>query len=132
MLDGLRRLGSGATRGGRKASARNAELLDAIWGALNVARDNKALVVAADGAIVNINRLASQLCGRSGEDLVGKSALPELFEGPPAAHPSATTARWETVLKAASGARIPVEVTYERLGPELQALEIDAMRDPRE
>jgi hypothetical protein len=38
-------------------------LLDVVWEALNVARENKALVMACSGTIININRLAEHLCG---------------------------------------------------------------------
>jgi diguanylate cyclase (GGDEF)-like protein len=114
------------------ASANNEELLAAIWAALNIARDYKALVVAKDGAIININQLAAQLCERTAEELVGRCAIAELFEGQQAPQLAGTIERWETELKAASGTRIPVEVTYERLSTDLQELEVYAIRDLRE
>ena len=40
-------------------------LLDVVWEALNVARENKALVMACSGTIIKINRLAAELCGAS-------------------------------------------------------------------
>ena len=55
-----------------------------------------------------------------------------LFESPQSPHPAATTERWEAMLKTASGARIPVEVTYEALGTDLEDLEVYAIRDLRE
>ena len=75
---GLSVPGRGPARNAR--NARNEELLDAIWEALNVARDNKALVVARQGTIININARASQLCGRSRDELIGMSVFAELFE----------------------------------------------------
>src|ERR1043166_8922836 len=94
--------------GGRKHSKRGTaahnarmhdqELLDVIWEALNVARDNKALVAARGGAVINLNALASALCGRSLDELAGCSVA-ELFEAP-GGH-GAT--RWETALKTAAG-----------------------------
>ena len=58
------------------------EILGAIWKALNIARDNKALVIARAGTIININSLVSQLCGRSLDQLVGGKVTTELFDGP--------------------------------------------------
>jgi PAS domain-containing protein len=140
MLDGVKRLKSafrgclarwlGTAMGRRAALADDRDLLHAIWQALNIARDNKALVVARDGVIININQLASQLCGCSGQELIGRRVITELFEGP--RYPAAASERWETELTAASGARIPVEVTREPLGTRLQELEVYAIRDLRE
>ena len=79
MLDRGKRLGRSFQRrhGGQlKARARPAQdlkLLDAVWEALNVARDNKALVLARQGTVVNINALAAELCGRSLDDVNGTS-----------------------------------------------------------
>jgi diguanylate cyclase (GGDEF)-like protein len=141
MLDGSKRLGSGhlarllsSVRGRRKAkvSQNDQELLRRIWAALKVARDNKALIISKDGAIVNVNSLASELCGRNAEELAGRFVVTELFESTQSPHPAATTERWEATLKTASGARIPVEVTYEALGADLEDLEVYAIRDLRE
>jgi PAS fold len=91
MLDGSKSLGSGhlarllsSVRGRRKAKAlpNDQELLRRIWAALKVARDNKALIISKDGAIVNVNSLASELCGRNAEELAGKIVVTELFESP--------------------------------------------------
>ena len=38
------------------APAREQELLDTVWEGLNIARDNKALVIVKQGAIININQ----------------------------------------------------------------------------
>src|SRR5215471_17928200 len=123
MRGGFKRLRFGASRGGGKTRATNEELLAAIWAALNIARDYKALVVATDGAIINVNQLAAQLCGRTAQELIGKSVLTELFDGPSAPHGAGTIERWEADLKAPSGTRIPVEVTYEPLSIGRQELE---------
>ena len=124
----------GSIGGRRKAnpSPNDQELLPPIWAALNIARDNKALVVSKDGIIININSIASKLCEHSAEELIGRRVVAELFEGSQPPHAGMTTARWETKLKAASGSRIPVEITYEALGPQLQSLEVYAIRDLRE
>ena len=118
----------GVTAAKTNASAqRNQGVLDAIWEALNIARDNKALVIARAGIILNINRLASQLCERSLDQLVGRRVATELFDGPLA--PAAE--RWETMLKTSSGNRIEVEVTRQSLDAQLPELEVYAMRDLR-
>jgi len=127
----VRLLGAMAASAMRKAATRNQDLLAAALEALNIARDNKALVVARDGTIVNVNRLASQLCGRSQDELIGKSTI-ELFETVPTQHWSMAIQRWETVLKTASDGRIAVEVVRQPLGTNLQAVEVYAIRDLRE
>jgi diguanylate cyclase (GGDEF)-like protein len=119
-------------RGRRKAPATDQELLDAIWEALNIARDNKALVVARDGIIININHLASQLCGRTLAELIGRRVVTELFEDPPVPQTAAAPERWETKLRTASSFPIPVEVIRQPLGTQLQGLKVYAIRDLRE
>src|SRR5258708_5482817 len=109
MMSGSGRPESAAKRLGGKAPGHE-QLPAAIWVALNIGRDNKALVVSTDGVIVNINQLASRLCGRAAEDLVGKCVISEFFERPRSSDRSGATQRWETELKSVSGARIPVEV----------------------
>ncbi len=99
---------------------------------LNVARDNKALVVTADGVIIDINRLALQLCGRSRAELIGKNATDALFQGTPAEHCNPQIQRWETALETASGTRIAVEVVRQPLGTSLQGVLVYAIRDLRE
>jgi len=128
----VRLLGSKGGRRKANPSPNDQELLPPIWAALNIARDNKALVVSKDGIIININSIASKLCEHSAEELIGRRVVAELFEGSQPPHAGMTTARWETKLKAASGSRIPVEITYEALGPQLQSLEVYAIRDLRE
>ena len=107
------------------------ELLPAIWDALNVGRDSKALVIARQGIVININSLASQLFGRSLGELVGRSIGVELFDGPSTQLSGTTGERWETVLKAASGSLVPVEVTRQSLGDRLPEIEVYAVRDLR-
>jgi diguanylate cyclase (GGDEF)-like protein/PAS domain S-box-containing protein len=116
----------------RKSSARHGELLDAMLEGLNVARDSKALVVVRNGTIIEINRLASQLCGRPQQELVGKSAATELFDDTPTRHRDPTIERWETALKTASGMSVPVEVVRHPLGARLQGIIVFAFRDLRE
>jgi PAS domain-containing protein len=111
------------------APPRNQALLDAIWEALNIARDNKALVLASEGTILNVNQLTSQLCGQSLVELVGKK-ISALFDGVPAQHPHAD--RWETALRTASGNPIAVEVTRQAVGTKLKHIQVYAIRDLRE
>jgi len=104
--------------------------LQAIWGALNIARENKALIVTEGDVIINVNELAAQLCERAPHELAGRS-ISEFLETsqPPAGAP---TERFETGLKAASGLRVPVEVTCQPLRTDRHALEVFAIRDLRE
>ena len=115
----------------RSISPCSQELLEAAWVALNVARDNKALVVTSRGAIARINQLASQLCGRSLKELLGRNVTAELFENPPAQHVGAAE-RWVGALKTSSGSLIPVEVTRQPLGIRVPEVEVYAIRDLRE
>ena len=115
----------------RQRADRDAGLLRAVWAALNIARDNKALIIAKGGVIIKTNELASQLCERTCEELVGYS-ITEFLEGSQASHADALIQRWETELKAASGLSIPVEVTYQPLRTDQQVLEVYAIRDLRE
>lgn len=108
------------------------ELLHAAWEALNVARDNKALVLAKDGNIVNLNRLFSQLCGRSLPQLAGRNVLTELFDGSPPQSRDGANGRWQASLTTASGGSIPVEVICQSLGIRLQGIDVYAIRDLRE
>ena len=57
----------------KSSEGASAELnrLDALWEGLNVARDNKALVLARDGTIINLNQLAADLSGRRLHDMLG-------------------------------------------------------------
>jgi PAS domain S-box-containing protein len=116
----------------RNEPARDQELLDAVWEALNIGRDNKALLVAREGTIVNANPLACQLCGRPLAELLGKSVVRGLFEDEPARHPAGTTERWETALKTEAGPAIAVEVTRQPLGNRFPGIEAYAIRDLRE
>ena len=134
MLDRGKRLGRSFQRrhGGQlKARARPAQdlkLLDAVWEALNVARDNKALVLARQGTVVNINALAAELCGRSLDDVNGTS-IADMLED---ASPSGAIAHWRTGLKTATGTPIAVEVTRQPISARLQDLQVYAIRDLRE
>ena len=103
------------------------EILGAIWQALNIARDNKGLVIARAGTIININSLVSQLCGRSFDQLVGGKVTTELFDSPSVA----AAERWETALRTSSGNRIAVEVTRQSLDAHLSDIEVYAIRDLR-
>jgi hypothetical protein len=107
----------------KQTSVRDPELLDAIWEALNIARDNKALVVAKGGTIININHLASELCGCSLQELVGKSVVSELFQELPTRLSGTPVERWETTLKVERKAPIPVEIIRQPFGTRLQGTE---------
>ena len=102
-------------------------LLDVVWEALNVARENKALVMACGGTIININRLAAELCGASLPTLKG-ARVAELLRAPP----SAAAARWETTFERQGMRPIPIEVTRQSLSGAFADVEIYAIRDLRE
>ena len=99
-------------------------ILRPIWQALNIATDNKALLLARAGSIINANQLFLQLSQRG---------LAELVDRPVAALFDRTEAheRWETLLATASRERIAVEVTRQDLGPDLGEFEVYAIRDLR-
>ncbi len=106
---------------GRKRSADRETLLETALQALNVARENKALVVARNGLIIDINERALHLCERNRGDLLGKEVHLALFETP--AHD-----RWQTTLKAANGTHT-IEVVRQPLGPRFQDVTVFAIRD---
>jgi hypothetical protein len=106
------------------------ELLDAVWEALNVARDNKALAIVRQGTVFNINALAAQLCERSSCELIGKSVA-ELLDGVPPPR-SRANARWETALRTASGHAVAVQVTRQALSSRLEDFDVYAIRDLRQ
>jgi diguanylate cyclase (GGDEF)-like protein len=110
----------------RRAAA--PRLLEAVWDALNVARDNKALLLVQQGTIVNLNGLAADLCGRSFHDVKGRS-ITDLLQD---ASPSGTLERWQTELESARGTPIAVEVTRQPLSARLQDIQVYAVRDLRE
>jgi len=132
MSDGFRLARPGAIGRGRKSPEIDESLPQAIWDALNIARENKALFVAKGGAIVNVNELAAQLCDRTPEELLGGRFISQFLQCSQTQQPAATMRRWETELTTASGVRIPVEVTYEPLRTDLHELEVYAIRDLRE
>src|SRR5262245_14452534 len=98
-----RRVGLPFRGGAPRNSRRDQEVLDAVWEALTIGRDNKALLLAREGSVVNANNLACQLCGRSLDALRDRNVRGWLFEHEPARYPTGTTERWETKLNTASG-----------------------------
>jgi diguanylate cyclase (GGDEF)-like protein len=130
MLDRGKRLEGAPPRRhvSRRGTAASPRLLAAVWDALNVARDNKALVLARQGVIVNVNRLAAELCGCSLNELEGRS-VGDLLED---ARAAVGDGRWQTELKTAVSVPIAVEVTRQRLSASLRDLQVYAIRDLRE
>jgi diguanylate cyclase (GGDEF)-like protein len=119
LVDRLRNTTPVATRW--KVPADHQSLLETALEALNVARDNKALVVARSGVIIDINERALRLCQRNREDLLGKDVHLALFETPP-------RDRWETALQTASGT-ITIEVVRQSLGTRFKDVTVFAIRD---
>jgi hypothetical protein len=100
--------------------------VDVLWRGLAFARDNKALLMARHGTVLNANAVACQLFKRSPANLIGAD-LTELIDGysPSIRH----AALWETTLTLPA-AVVPVEITQERLG-DCQSLDVFAIRDLR-
>jgi len=119
LVDRLRNTASGGARW--KPSPDQETLLETALEALNVARDNKALVVVRNGIIIDINERALHLCERKRKDLLGRDVHLALFETPP--HD-----RWQTTLKSASGATT-IEVVRQPLGQRFQDVVVFAIRD---
>ncbi len=141
MSNGMKRLEKPSRRGEARATAPAGEarrtpagdepaLLAAVWEALNIARDNKALVLARQGSIISINRRAAELCGHAGNELVGLSVTDVLADVLP--ERSGALDRWPTALRTASGDLVAVEVTRQTLSPPLQSVDVFALRDLRE
>jgi diguanylate cyclase (GGDEF)-like protein len=107
-------------------------ILEAALEALNVARDNKALVIAKNGIIIDINNLALQLCGRNRAELVGRSVHGALLENAPMPRPSVGIQRWEANLKTARGGPVAVTVLCQPLGKWVRGVDVYAIRDLRE
>jgi diguanylate cyclase (GGDEF)-like protein/PAS domain S-box-containing protein len=101
-------------------------LLDVVWEALNVARENKALVMACGGTIINCNALAADLCSTSLPRLKGRT-VEQLLQVP-----QGSSARWETTFERDGMRPIPIEVTRQSLSGALADVEIFAIRDLRE
>jgi diguanylate cyclase (GGDEF)-like protein len=114
---------------GLRSGAPDQRTLSAIWDALNIARDNKALLLARFGTIINANSLACDLLGRPGSSLHG-TRVADLFRHLPPHVDVAATNRWETTLQE-SGKSIPVEVTLQGLSAQLPEIEVYAIRDLR-
>jgi diguanylate cyclase (GGDEF)-like protein len=113
------------------APANRQRLLQAMIEGLNVARDNKAIVVARDGIVIHVNQLALQLCGCPCEALIGRRVADALIETLPCDDASAETQRWETSLKTASGDPVAVEILRQPLGASQPSVLVYAMRDLR-
>ena len=105
------------------------ELLDTVWEGLNIARDNKALVMVMQATIININQIAAELFDRSLGEPRGKNIAEFMAD---AQIQRSTRKRWETTLKRAVGRPIPVEVTRQPLTARLSSVEVYAIRDLRE
>ncbi len=106
-------------------------LLEAMLEVLNVARDNKALVVTRGRVVIHANPLASQLLSCSHKDLVGGRVSSVLSQTLPPASGTAVQ-RWDTTLKVAAGDPIPVEVFCQPLSARLPDIQVYAIRDLRQ
>jgi diguanylate cyclase (GGDEF)-like protein/PAS domain S-box-containing protein len=120
---------SAASVAGPHDPACEQELLDTVWEGLNIARDNKALMMVTQGRIINVNQLAAELFDRSLGELRGKSIAEFMAD---AQAQRFASKRWETMLTRASGRTIPIEVTRQSLSARLSSVEVYAIRDLRE
>src|SRR4051794_24887075 len=109
---------------------RDQELLEFAWEVLNVARDNKALVMTQKGVIINANPRMTELFGRSLGELIGRS-IRDFLPGP--TDPTTETVRrWEAMLERSPRHTIAVEVTREPLSRRRKDVGVYAIRDLRE
>jgi diguanylate cyclase (GGDEF)-like protein/PAS domain S-box-containing protein len=83
--------------------------------------------MACGGMIININRLAAELCHASLPDLKG-TRVSRLLKAPP----SSAMARWETIFEREGMRPIPIEVTRQPLSGAFADVEMYAIRDLRE
>jgi len=142
MLGGLKRIQSvahsylvwllGSSSRSDRSAATDQELLEAIWEGPHYCTRQQGPYHCERRIIININQLACQLCGRTWDQLVGKSVAQALLETPSTAHAGTAAERWETLLATVSGPPIAVEVTRQPLGTRLRELEVYAIRDLRE
>jgi diguanylate cyclase (GGDEF)-like protein len=114
----------------RKAAGDYQALLAAALEGLNVARDNKAIVVARDGIIIDINAQALRLCERTRDDLLGRVVSIALFKEAPG-DDALPEHRWQTALKTSRGS-IAIEVSRQPLGTRFPDVQVFAIRDLRE
>ncbi len=107
----------------RESHARTEELVEAAI---------EGLVIADDGIIVNVNSRALELCGRKGEELIGKKVFGDLLAafGPPTR--SSPDRLFEVPLLRAGGTIIPVEAIRRPLRGLGHGNEVYAIRDLRE
>src|SRR6476659_11221496 len=117
----IRSVEAASTAADPHVPTRDQELLDTVWEGLNIARDNKALVMVTLGAIININQLAAELFSCSLAELKGMN-VGEFVVG---AHTQSSVGKhWETTLRRPTGRPIPVEVTRQPLSTRLSGVEV--------
>jgi diguanylate cyclase (GGDEF)-like protein/PAS domain S-box-containing protein len=104
----------------RESLTRTGELVEAAI---------EGLVIANNGAIVNINSRALELCGRKAQALLGKRVFGDLLA--PTRRPAASHL-FEVSLLRADGTTIPVEVVRRPLNGLSHGNEVYAIRDLRE
>ncbi len=142
MPDSSKRLASARrrVRWPRSAKARptrlertedEAALLEAAWRTLNVGRDAKGILMARGGVVLKANALLCRLLECSAASLEGKSVFGDVLARPRGKDLRKAKTRWMTVMVAAAGTRLPVEITRERLHVTNEVIEIYAIRDLR-
>ena len=110
------------------SGATKAAFLPVVWETLNIARENKALLLARQGTIVNANDICAELLGRQTSKLIGSRLADFVGEG---ARQETGEHRWETAVTGSRRRPIPVEITRRTLSPPLADLDVYAIRDLR-
>jgi len=90
---------------------------------------SEGIVIAADGEIINVNRRVSELCGRSLDEVIGKSVCGDLLHDVDLQPADADTQTTEALLMGPDGRSVPVEVIRRRLRTGLRGNEVYAIRD---
>ncbi|HVY42980.1 MAG TPA: EAL domain-containing protein [Hyphomicrobiaceae bacterium] len=90
---------------------------------------SEGVVIANDGVIVNVNRRILELSGRPLDALVGSHVAGDLLEGWQPVSPKEGSLTTESVLKAAHGARIAVEVMCRPFASGSRGNEVYTLRD---
>jgi diguanylate cyclase (GGDEF)-like protein len=113
------------------ADANEDQLLEWMLEVLNVARDNKALVVTRGDAVIHVSPLTPQLLNCSHKDLIGRPVTRLLMQVL-SATPGTAVRRWETTLKVVGSDPIAVEVLCQPLSARLPDVQVYAIRDLRQ
>jgi diguanylate cyclase (GGDEF)-like protein/PAS domain S-box-containing protein len=102
--------------------------LETALEALNVGRDNKALLVTREERIIDVNQLTSRLLGQKSQDLIGQEISALLGRDKAPAH-GLEPQRWETALMRGTGDLVDLEVIRQPLASRLPGIDVYAIRE---